>query len=653
MLQLNNPSFDAVGPTGKPLSSRNGGEMSVEYADGWMYGWQDQKLLYDCNYPGILDNKLQRLTQPFAPANKLGTYSCPAKSEILKPEFNVIQPVIPYLQPPRIYQSKGNALKIFKQWGIIEAWVYQRVKCDPFKSYLVDFTAFAHAWFMSDEDRNAGMKADASTGVPGAFYALQGTPGLSDPERNYLFDVGIDPLGGFNPLAESVVWSKGAHIVNQYHEIPHVTATVGSGLFTVFIRVRNLYGFNNSDAYFDKALLEVEEIEGETTQPKLDYVAVAMLPPQDATDEEMAALGILANKTKGDLFRSYDTARAIVKQALPGSKVVLVGDIGRHPFGVIEWLGVPVEVIPFPKVVEPPPVIVLPPAPPAMTYPRTCSLAGIHVEAVGSHTGYGEMLRRCSEADVPLGVVKSFMDAGSLMEAKSVDKRTITVFRTRPAGSDEDNPLGDWQWPAEQTVTIADKWMFETVQRARPDLHVTDYLEITNEPNGALPVQYERQNAFYLECIKYANTIGIKIAIGGFSAGCPEPWQVDILAPCFAAAARGGHALATHEGSLSDNPLLVDSAKEGTALRYRMIKERLDAKGLPMPAVVITELYWPGGYQGKLPWSDFMWYWGELAKDPYVLGAAYFSLGDHGGTNIVGQLANMTKAIIAMGPREY
>ena len=48
--------------------------------------------------------------------------------------------------------------------------------------------------------------------------------------------------------------------------------------------------------------ITVEEIEGETTQPKLDYVAVAMLPPQDATDEEMAAFPWLAPKTNRARF---------------------------------------------------------------------------------------------------------------------------------------------------------------------------------------------------------------------------------------------------------------------------------------------------------------------------------------------------------------
>lgn len=295
-----------------------------------------------------------------------------------------------------------------------------------------------------------------------------------------------------------------------------------------------------------------------------------------------------------------------------------------------------------------------PPSPPLpipdVTYPHTLSCAGVHLEVTGTHGNYGDMVKQCAAAGRPLGVVKSFMNGG-FMEAKEADKRTITIFRTRPIKSDNDNPEGDWQWPADQTPAIARAWMTAIMDRAKYDLPWTDYLEITNEPNGALAVQFERQNEFYLECIKIANSAGIKIALGGFSAGCPEPWQVDILAPCFAQAALCGHIVATHDGSFNGG--FQDGAAAGTALRHRMIKGRMDLLGLPMPAIAITECYWPDGYRGGRPYSDIKWYLGELAKDNYVLGMAWFSLGDYGGTNIAGQLENFTQAIIEMPVRTY
>lgn len=280
-------------------------------------------------------------------------------------------------------------------------------------------------------------------------------------------------------------------------------------------------------------------------------------------------------------------------------------------------------------------------------------MAGLHVEVVGSHNGYGVFLQQCRDCGRDVGLIKAFFDGGALLEAKSVSRNTYTIWRGRPLDEDEDNPSGDWQWNPSQVPAIAKSWMDRLTDRWQYDMGVTDFLEITNEPNGATQLQFENQRDFFIACMEYATSCGFKIAIGGFSSGCPEEWQVDILAPAFKFAAERGHIVATHDGSVnSDRRLFQEAYQDGTALRYRMFKRRMDALGYPMPYIAITECYWPEGYRGRNPWSDMEWYLAQLASDPYVLGMAWFTLGDYdfggGSVNVVGQLPRFAQSICNM-----
>lgn len=80
---------------------------------------------------------------------------------------------------------------------------------------------------------------------------------MNDTERNFIFRVGIDPTGGTNPFAGSVVWGKRAHIYNVYHEAPPVEAIAQSSTATVFLLSKTKWTYKHNDAYFDDATLEV------------------------------------------------------------------------------------------------------------------------------------------------------------------------------------------------------------------------------------------------------------------------------------------------------------------------------------------------------------------------------------------------------------
>lgn len=281
---------------------------------------------------------------------------------------------------------------------------------------------------------------------------------------------------------------------------------------------------------------------------------------------------------------------------------------------------------------------------------------GLHIEVVGSHNGYGDYLRGCADAGKPISMVKAFFDGGVLMEAKTVSPQTVTIWRGRPLDGDSDNPHPeqDWLWPPSKNVEYADEWMMALLARWERDRAVTDYLEIVNEPNGGgLALQFENQRDFFIECMKWADAHGFKIAIGSFSSGCPEDWQTTILAPSFDYAARNGHIVALHDGSVDEaRPLFSQAAVDGTAYRYRRYNAILDNLGLKRPKYAITEGYRPSGYRGMnaAGWADMQAYLQELARDG-VLGWAWFSLGDYdfggGSVNVVGQLPRYTDMLIA------
>jgi hypothetical protein len=274
------------------------------------------------------------------------------------------------------------------------------------------------------------------------------------------------------------------------------------------------------------------------------------------------------------------------------------------------------------------------------------NLGGLHIEATGDHTGYEEFLRACAAANRPIALIKVYGDGYSAKIAKSVDPRTVTIWRkpVKLSGDKDrtDNPPGDWTWPESATAEVARQWMQAMYPEWEQERAYIDYFEIVNEPNPATPDQTRRAADFMLEAMKDAERHDppYRLAIWSFSSGTPEPWQAEIMLPSLRYAAEHGHILSVHDGSVDDERRLFRQAfKDGTALRYRMFQPLL---GESMPRVAITEAYQPGGYYDP-DWYDWQWYLTELSKDN-VVGAAWFTLGPYsfgGGenVNVVKQLA--------------
>jgi hypothetical protein len=158
-----------------------------------------------------------------------------------------------------------------------DAGLMQQVSVTP--GTKVKLSIWAHAWSNHKDDsrKDAFPNPDDprwSEGAgKGAYFALEGSVS-DDATRNFTFWVGIDPTGGTNPFADTVVWGKGAHIYNVYAEVPPVETVAQANTITVFTRSRAIWPFKHNDAYWDDAQLVAE---GEVVEP----------PPEKDPDEEV------------------------------------------------------------------------------------------------------------------------------------------------------------------------------------------------------------------------------------------------------------------------------------------------------------------------------------------------------------------------------
>jgi hypothetical protein len=301
-----------------------------------------------------------------------------------------------------------------------------------------------------------------------------------------------------------------------------------------------------------------------------------------------------------------------------------------------------------------PPSASMPIAIPTSVIPTTdipINLGGLHIEGVGDHTGYEEFLRACAAANRPVALIKVYGDGYSAKLAKTIDPRTVTIWR-KPAkvGHDDytDNPHGDWNWPENETADRARSWLQAMYPEWKNQREFIDYFEIVNEPNPATVTQTLRATDFIIEAMKEAERQDppYHLAIWSFSSGTPESWQAEIMLPSLRYAAEHGHILAVHDGSVDpERPTFRQGYQDGTALRYRMFQPML---GALMPRVAVTEAYQPDGNIHP-DWFDWQWYLTELAKDN-AIGAAWFTLGPYsfgGGqdVNVVKQLPSFAKVL--------
>jgi hypothetical protein len=144
------------------------------------------------------------------------------------PEFKPAE--APYLNN---VHSGQRALQYFKTWGTYHAGVYQKVAVTP--GVKLRFTLYGKAWSRDD--------------------AGDCPPELSCNPADMGMRIGIDPLGGSNPRAGSMVWSVQQSPIDQW-VLFSVEAVAESDIVSVFAWSSPSAPRRNQDTYWDDATLE-------------------------------------------------------------------------------------------------------------------------------------------------------------------------------------------------------------------------------------------------------------------------------------------------------------------------------------------------------------------------------------------------------------
>jgi hypothetical protein len=168
--------------------------------------------------------------------------------------------------PYRVYEGE-KAARLFTFFRKHDAGFLQQVGVEP--GVMVRLTAQAHAWsnhpLDGHEDCGDNPRCSCGVGSGGVSLRAEDVPPLTgdpwnDAIGNFSFMLGIDPEGGIDPFADTVVWGPVAHIYNAYHQVPPVEAEAEGDTVTIFLRSKTLWAFKHNDAYWDGVeLVAVEE----------------------------------------------------------------------------------------------------------------------------------------------------------------------------------------------------------------------------------------------------------------------------------------------------------------------------------------------------------------------------------------------------------
>jgi hypothetical protein len=202
-----------------------------------------------------------------------------------------------------------NGYALFKTFATHDSGLVQKVKVG--RGNKVTFSGFAHAWSNRCDDELPGEypHCDEPGWSEGAgdepYYGIAGEV-EDDKLRNFTFQLGIDPLGGLHPFAESVVWGVGAHIYNAFRAVPSLAVIAEVDEVTVFARNTCLWPYKHNDAYWD----DFELVVIDEPVPPVQFDKVVRLVPQDTTKQEYNQVKNTAFLLLQDLTFSVDSAFA-------------------------------------------------------------------------------------------------------------------------------------------------------------------------------------------------------------------------------------------------------------------------------------------------------------------------------------------------------
>ena len=180
--------------------------------------------------------------------------------------------------PYRVYAGE-KAARLFTFYRRHDAGFMQQVSVEP--GSKVRLSAWAHAWsnhpLQGYEDCADDPHCSCGVGGEPTYLREEDIPPLNgdpwnDAIGNVSFTLGIDPTGGINPRADSVVWGPAASIYNGYYQVPSVEEIAQAAIITVFLRSRTMWAFKHNDAYWDAVELVTVEEAPEEPDPQPEPV---------------------------------------------------------------------------------------------------------------------------------------------------------------------------------------------------------------------------------------------------------------------------------------------------------------------------------------------------------------------------------------------
>ncbi len=168
-------------------------------------------------------------------------YECADGWVIGRPEVRVIGRTP---DPFRIH-SGGGAAMLFTSWRCHDAGLVTLVPVEPGREYV--FSAYAHAWYSRCSEHahhDCPLDVDCATCANWAWQR---------------FAIGVDPTGGVDPFASTVVWSEPMEQYGRYDRKLRVRVTAEAETVALFLRSATSHPFKHNDAYIDSvAMMEVE-----------------------------------------------------------------------------------------------------------------------------------------------------------------------------------------------------------------------------------------------------------------------------------------------------------------------------------------------------------------------------------------------------------
>ncbi len=146
--------------------------------------------------------------------------------------------------PFRVH-SGGGAAMVFTSWRCHDAGLVTLVPTQPGRAYV--FSAYAHAWYSRCSQwahHPCPLDVDCASCANWAHDWLS---------------VGVDPTGGVDPFASTVVWSQPTEQYGTYGEKMRVRVVAEADTVALFLRSATSHPFKHNDVYMDDvAMMEVE-----------------------------------------------------------------------------------------------------------------------------------------------------------------------------------------------------------------------------------------------------------------------------------------------------------------------------------------------------------------------------------------------------------